>query len=62
MHTVVERARASAELSEIAFPICSQTLLAHSLSSNEMDIDYAEKFRKLQSFTETNNDKNTRDD
>lgn len=58
MHTVVERAHAS----ETAFQICFQTLLAHSLTSNEMDIDYAEKFRKLQSFTETNNDKNTRDD
>lgn len=61
-HTAVERAHASAELSEVAFQICFQSLLAHSLSSNEMDIDYAEKFRKLQSFTETNNDKNTRDD
>lgn len=56
MHTVVERAHAS----ETAFQICFQTLLAHSLTSNEMDIDYAEQFRKLQSFT--NNDKNTRDD
>lgn len=58
MHTVVERAHTS----EIIFQICFQTLLAHSLTSNEIDIDYAEKFRKLQSFTETNNDKNRRDD
>lgn len=37
MHTVVERAHTS----EITFQICFQTLLAHSLTSNEIDIDYA---------------------
>lgn len=58
MHTVVERAHTS----EIIFQICFQTLLAHSLTSNEIDIDYAEKFRKLQSFTRQTMTKTRRDD
>ena len=62
MHTVVERACASAELSKIALQVCFQTLLAHNLGSNELDIDYAEEFRKLQSFIVTNNDKNAHND
>lgn len=62
MHTVVERACASAELSEIALQICFQTLLAHNLGSNELDIDYLEEFRKLQSSIVTNNDKNSHND
>lgn len=58
MHIELEGGRGFAALSQIAFQICFQALITHNFGSNELDIDYSE-FRKLQSFIETNNDKNT---